>query len=143
VIAEAPYAADVVVSNCVMNLVPDKEKAYTETYRILKPGGHFSISDIVLVGELPQNLREAAELYVGCVSGAISKEAYLQIIQKAGFTGLHVQKERKIELSDELLDQYLDTEQRSQFHASGIGIFSLTVSAMKPDASCCGSNCCS
>lgn len=135
--------ADVVVSNCVMNLVPDKQKAYTETYRILKPGGHFSISDIVLVGDLPENLRQAAELYVGCVSGAISKEAYLDVIRKAGFTGLTIQKERKIDLTDELLDEYLSEEQKDQFITSGVGIYSLTVSAMKPTGSCCGSNCCS
>lgn len=77
--------ADVVVSNCVMNLVPSKEKAYAETYRILKPGGHFSISDIVIEGELPEELKKAAEMYAGCVSGAIQKDDYLSIITKSGF----------------------------------------------------------
>ncbi len=139
----ANNTADVVVSNCVMNLVPDKKKAYSETYRILKPGGHFSISDIVIVGSLPQSLREAAELYVGCVSGAVDKDEYLQIIDQAGFKGVTIQKERRIDLQDEILDQYLDSEQKSQFLNSGVGIYSLTVSAMKPDAACCGSNCCS
>jgi len=134
--------ADVVVSNCVMNLVPDKARAYAETYRILKPGGHFSISDIVILGDLPQALREAAELYVGCVSGAISKEEYLGIIQHAGFTQVSIQKERKIDLSDELLDEYLDATQKALFHSAGIGIYSITVSAKKPVESCCGSSCC-
>ena len=138
----ADSLADVVVSNCVMNLVPDKSKAYRETYRILKPGGHFSISDIVIVGNLPQTLREAVELYVGCVSGAMSKEEYLKIIIQAGFTGVTIQKERQIELSDELLDQYLDAVQKTELLNSGVEIYSLTVSALKPDASCCGSNCC-
>ncbi|HNA40971.1 MAG TPA: arsenite methyltransferase, partial [Saprospiraceae bacterium] len=83
--------ADVVVSNCVMNLVPDKPKAFGEIFRILKPGGHFSISDIVLDGELPEKLRKAAEMYAGCVSGAIQQSDYLQIIKDAGFTNISVQ----------------------------------------------------
>src|SRR5690606_33346771 len=82
----ASNRADVVVSNCVMNLVPDKEKAFRETFRILKPGGHFSISDVVLEGELPQELSKEAEMYAGCVSGALQKSEYLEIIEKAGFT---------------------------------------------------------
>lgn len=138
----ANETADVVVSNCVMNLVPDKVKAYAETYRILKPGGHFSISDIVIVGNLPQSLREAAELYVGCVSGAVSKDEYLNIIERSGFTDILIQKERKIDLTEEILDQYLDFTQKSDFLSSGVGIYSITVFAKKPDEACCGSNCC-
>ena len=72
--------ADVVVSNCVMNLVPDKESAFSETFRILKPGGHFSISDVVTKGDLPDGIKESAEMYAGCVSGAVSKDSYLDII---------------------------------------------------------------
>src|SRR5690606_7460738 len=72
--------ADVVVSNCVMNLVPDKNKAFAETYRILKPGGHFSISDIVVQGEMPEALRKDAEMYAGCVAGAIQKDNYLDAL---------------------------------------------------------------
>src|SRR5690606_33760671 len=63
--------ADVVVSNCVLNLVPNKDGVFREIFRVLKPGGHFSISDVVLVGDLPDGLRNAAEMYAGCVSGAI------------------------------------------------------------------------
>jgi ubiquinone/menaquinone biosynthesis C-methylase UbiE len=125
-----------------MNLVPDKARAYAETYRILKPGGHFSVSDIVIQGNLPQSLRSAAELYVGCVSGAVNKDAYLGIIKSAGFKDVIIQKERKIDLADELLDQYLDDTQKSLFHESGVGIYSMTVFAKKPEESCCGSNCC-
>lgn len=135
--------ADVVVSNCVMNLVPDKKKAYAETFRILKPGGHFSISDIVLVGNLPAQLKDAAELYVGCVSGAVDKSEYLDVIRQAGFTNLQIQKERRIDLSHEILDQYLDATQKQQFLDSNLGIYSMTVSAQKPDNACCGSSCCS
>src|SRR3954467_2786567 len=69
--------ADVIVSNCVLNLVPNKDAVLKEIYRVLKPGGHFSISDIVLIGNLPYKIREAAEMYAGCVSGAIQKQTYL------------------------------------------------------------------
>lgn len=154
--------ANVVVSNCVMNLVPDKRKAFNETYRILKPGGHFSISDIVLKGELPQELQRDAELYVGCVSGAIQKEEYLRIVQEVGFTNIVVQKEREIALPDEVLSTYLsadeiaDYRQRDTGHPTR-GIFSVTVFAQKsadftqpelamattaPSTACCGPDCC-
>jgi arsenite methyltransferase len=140
---------DVVVSNCVLNLVPSKENAFQETYRVLKPGGHFSISDVVLVGELPQGLQEDATMYAGCVSGAIQKEEYLNIIQQIGFTNIQVQKQRRITLPDELLTKYLSGEEIDAFKASGTGIFSVTVYAEKPGSetpsvSCCspGSGCC-
>src|SRR5205085_10044803 len=75
----ADNTADVIVSNCVLNLVPNKEGVFKEIFRVLKPGGHFSISDIVLVGELPANIKNAAEMYAGCVAGAIQKDEYLQL----------------------------------------------------------------
>src|SRR6201996_3439680 len=74
--------ADVIVSNCVLNLVPNKDAVVKEIYRVLKPGGHFSISDVVLIGELPDALRKDAEMYAGCVAGAIQKETYLELIEK-------------------------------------------------------------
>ncbi|MBC3788445.1 arsenite methyltransferase [Spirosoma utsteinense] len=146
--------ADVVVSNCVMNLVPDKHKAFTETFRILKPGGHFSISDIVLKGELPEGLQKDAEMYVGCVSGAIRKDAYLQLIQDTGFFNIQVQKEREITLPDEVLQNYLSADEVADFRqqdkgGSAWGIYSVTVFAQKPmpdtetkTAVCCGPDCC-
>jgi arsenite methyltransferase len=124
--------ADVVVSNCVMNLVPDKQKAFAETFRILKPNGHFSISDIVLVGELPEGLRRDAALYAGCVSGATQKEEYLNIIRGAGFVNVTIQKERLITLPDDLLGHYLTVEQLKEFNERKIGIFSINVYADKP-----------
>jgi len=135
--------ADVVVSNCVMNLVPDKAKAFEETYRVLKQGGHFSISDIVIVGDLPNPLRESAEMYAGCVSGAIQKDEYLDIIQKAGFSNIKLQKEKKINLPDEILTNYLNAEELEAYREGGIGIFSITVYAEKQsDKACCGPGCC-
>lgn len=122
--------ADVVVSNCVFNLVPDKEKAFRETFRILKPGGHFSISDIVIEGELPQALREDAEMYVGCVAGASQKTEYLELIAKTGFHSIEIQKQRPLELPDDILNKYLTPEQIKQFNSS-FGIYSITVYAVK------------
>lgn len=135
--------ADVVVSNCVMNLVPNKKRAFEETFRILKKGGHFSISDIVLVGDLPNALKENAEMYAGCVSGAIQKEEYLNIIEEAGFSNIQLQKEKKIELPKEILADYLNANEIEAYNKGGIGIFSITVFAEKKDEkSCCGPECC-
>lgn len=133
--------ADVVVSNCVLNLVPDKKQAFAETFRVLKKGGHFSVSDIVLVGELPEGLRKSAEMYAGCVSGAIQKGEYLSIIEKTGFTKINVQKEKRIVLPDEILKDYLSIDQVEELKKGMTGIFSITVYAEKPEA-CCAPGCC-
>jgi SAM-dependent methyltransferase len=134
--------ADVVVSNCVLNLVPDKKKAFAETYRILKPGGHFSVSDIVLKGQLPEGLRASAEMYAGCVSGAIQKDAYLDIVKEAGFAAIRVQKEKKITVPDEILSVYLNTGELEKYRSGELGIYSITVYAEKPAADVTKKNCC-
>ena len=100
-------AADVIVSNCVLNLVPNKDGVFKEIFRVLKPGGHFSISDIVLVGELPTEIRSAAEMYAGCVAGAIQKEVYLELIKTNGFSDITIQKEKPITIPDDILKNYL------------------------------------
>jgi SAM-dependent methyltransferase len=125
-------AFDVVISNCVLNLVPDKQKAFSEIYRVLKPGAHFSISDVVLVGVLPESLKKDAEMYAGCVSGAIGKEAYITIVEKQGFIGIKVQKEKEIKLSDELLLKHISANELQRFKQSGSGVFSITLYAEKP-----------
>lgn len=138
--------ADVIVSNCVLNLVPNKAGVFKDIYRVLKPGGHFSISDVVLVGELPENLRSAAEMYAGCVSGAIQKEEYLQLINNSGFVNVVLQKEKAIIVPDDILKDYLNEAEIAAFKASGTGIFSVTVYAEKPVAAadaCCAPGCCS
>ncbi len=120
-------SVDVVISNCVMNLVPDKVKGYGEVYRVLKPGGRFSMSDIITVGELTQEVRHAAALYAGCVSGALQKEEYLDIVKQSGFKNIQLPKERMIELPDELLLQHLSAEALQDFRDSGASIYSITV----------------
>ena len=126
--------ADVIVSNCVLNLVPDKPKVISEIFRVLKPGGHFSISDVVLVGELPPSLRQDAEMYAGCVAGAIQKEDYLKYIKDAGFENLKLQKEKPITIPDDILEKYLSAEEMTNFKKGETGIFSITVYAEKPGA---------
>ncbi|HEY5369725.1 MAG TPA: arsenite methyltransferase [Hanamia sp.] len=134
--------ADVIVSNCVLNLVPDKNEVFKEIFRVLKPGGHFSISDVVLVGELPESLRKDAEMYAGCVSGAIQKEVYMELIKANGFSNITLQKEKPINVPDDILRNYLNEKQLAEFKAGNTGIFSITVYAEKPKSSCCGPDCC-
>ncbi|MEW5800116.1 MAG: arsenite methyltransferase [Bacteroidota bacterium] len=124
--------ADVVVSNCVMNLVPNKQKAFAETFRILKSGGHFSISDIVLRGELPPALKNAAVLYAGCVAGAQQMDEYLATIKEAGFVNITIQKEREINVPNELLLQFITLDQLRELKKQNVGIYSITVYADKP-----------
>lgn len=127
----ADNTADVVVSNCVLNLVPDKKAVFSQIYRVLKPGGHFSISDIVLTGELPAKIKSAAEMYAGCVASAIDKEEYLGYIREAGFSGLTIQKEKPIVVPDEILRQYLGEEEIAYYKSHPTVIFSITVYAEK------------
>lgn len=123
---------DVVISNCVLNLIPDKNKAFTEIYRVLKPGGHFCVSDIVLVGLLPEKLQSAAEFYVGCIAGAMQKDLYLKSIEDRGFENVEILKERTVHIPDKDILEYLTTEELADFHSSRIQILSITVKAKRP-----------
>lgn len=135
--------ADVVVSNCVMNLVPNKPKAFAEVQRILKPTGHFSISDIVLEGDLPEKIKNAAEMYAGCVASAIQMEDYLKIIENSGFKNITLQKKKPIIVPDDILKNYLNEEEIQQYKDSTTRIYSITVYAEKvvgcctPNSGCC------
>lgn len=123
---------DVVISNCVMNLVPDKARAFAEVFRVLRPGGRFSISDVVLVGELPPELARAAALYVGCVAGALQRERYLDIIAGAGFTDITVHREKPVHLPDTLLEQVLGSAGAARVGQQQARVLSITVSARRP-----------
>jgi ubiquinone/menaquinone biosynthesis C-methylase UbiE len=124
--------ADVIISNCVLNLVPDKKKAFSEIYRVLKPGGHFSVSDLVIDGELPEKLKNAAAVYAGCVGGAVKKEEYLNLIKQTGFENVTVQKEKAFTLPDEVLLKYISKEELAGLRSSGTKILSINVYAEKP-----------
>jgi len=123
---------DVVISNCVLNLVPDKQKAFSEIIRVLKPGGHLCVSDVVIKGELPEKLKHAAEMYAGCVSGAIQLDHYLEIMTNNGFENIRVHKEKSITVPDSILLNYLSLNELNLLKSSGTGIFSITVYADKP-----------
>jgi ubiquinone/menaquinone biosynthesis C-methylase UbiE len=124
--------ADVIVSNCVLNLVPNKDGVFKEIFRVLKPGGHFSISDVVVEGSMPEGLRKDAEMYAGCVSGAIQKEVYLELIHTNRFENICIQKEKAINIPEDILKNYLNDKEINSFKNGSAGIFSLTVFARKP-----------
>ena len=124
--------ADVVISNCVLNLVPDKTKAFSEIYRILKPGAHFCVSDIVIKGELPAGLKKSAEMYAGCVAGALQQEEYLQVIKDAGFKDIEIKRTKDVGLPDDLLQEYLNEDGIKSYKEKVEGIFSITVTGVKP-----------
>lgn len=115
---------DIVLSNCVLNLVPDKQKAFSEIMRVLKPGGHFCVSDVIVKGALSEKARSDAELYVGCVSGASTLDEYLGFIRHSGFSDINIHKEKRIQMPEGVLD--------SDAELHGYGVYSITVSAVKP-----------
>jgi arsenite methyltransferase len=123
---------DVIVSNCVLNLVPDKQKAFSEILRVLKPGGHFCVSDVVVKGNLPDNILHDAEMYAGCVSGAVEWDEYISIIEDLGFSGITIHKSKQIIIPYEILNKYLSDIEINEFMTVGAGLFSITVSAYKP-----------
>ena len=146
--------ADVIISNCVLNLVPDKQAAFLEIFRTLKPGGHFCVSDIVLSGPIPEKLRSVASMYAGCVSGAVQKEEYLNQIKSAGFDNISINKERTIHIPQEVLAEHLTKEEMETLASAKLEVLSITVSGEKPSLkflqtekaaakeACCAPGCC-
>ena len=134
---------DVIISNCVLNLVPDKTKAFSEIFRVLKPGGHFSVSDVVIKGTLSEKMQKDAEMYAGCVSGASEMNEYLKIIDDSGFFKIKVHKQKEIKLPESILSELNDQDQLNSYRTGDTGIYSITVSAEKPvDCGCgCGGKC--
>jgi len=143
-IEEMPFSEngfDVVISNCVLNLVPDKSKAFSEIFRVLKPGGHFCVSDVVIKGTLSDKMLKDAEMYAGCVSGASEMNEYLKIVDDSGFVNVKVHKQKEIKLPESLLSEYNDPDELKSYQIGETGIFSITVSAEKPAGCSCGGIC--
>jgi ubiquinone/menaquinone biosynthesis C-methylase UbiE len=133
-IEEMPFESDkfdVIISNCVLNLVPDKQKAFAEMHRVLKSGAHFCVSDVVIKGVLPNRLQQDAEMYAGCVSGAIAIDEYLEIIRKNNFRDIIIHKQKVIDIPNDILAKYMNNEEIKDFNSGKTGIFSITVSAKK------------
>jgi len=99
-------SVDIVISNCVINLSPAKDKVFAEAYRVLKPGGRAMISDIVLSGDLPEAVAGSLAAYAGCIAGAIKKEEYLRLMEAAGFRDVHVVQESRFEIAESEIDAY-------------------------------------
>ncbi|MFZ5939883.1 MAG: arsenite methyltransferase [Bacteroidota bacterium] len=126
-----PHSFDVVISNCVLNLVPDKRRAFSEIYRVLKPGGQFCISDVVLSGGLPARLKEVATLYAGCVSGALVKTEYMELISDVGFQGIAILEERVISIPEKVLREYLTDRELTDYTRSAHRIMSITLTGSR------------
>ncbi len=122
---------DVVISNCVLNLVPDKVKAYQEVHRVLKTGGHFCMSDVVIIDNLPEKVQRAAELYASCVAGALLKEEYVSAIEQSGFKNIEILKEKEIHVSDETLSKALSPEEIEQYRQRPSPVVSITIFGQK------------
>jgi SAM-dependent methyltransferase len=128
-----PASVDAVISNCVLNLLPDKAPAFTEMFRVLRPGGRFCVSDIVATGALPDAVREVAGLHVGCIAGAMPQDAYLATIAAAGFAAVEVRTATPIELPDAVLAAYVDAATIAAFRRTGVELRSMTVVGRKPE----------
>ena len=138
-------AVDVVISNCVINLSADKDRVLREAFRVLKPGGRFAVSDVVVRGEIPPDVRRSMELWVGCVAGALSEDEYRTKLEAAGFTDVEIETTRVYDVEDArsfLADSGLDVDAIAPL-VNG-RVTSAFVRAKKPEAkACCGPSCCS
>ena len=137
-------SVDVIISNCVINLSADKDRVLREAFRVLKPGGRFAVSDVVVRGEIPADVRRSMELWVGCVAGALSEEDYRSKLRSAGFTNIEIETTRVYDVEDArafLAESGLDVDAVAPL-VNG-RVTSAFVRASKPDAkTCCGPTCC-
>lgn len=128
----ADATADVVVSNCVLNLLPRKDRIFKEIYRVLKPQGHFCVSDVVLDGVFPKEFTDNAAMYAGCIASAIQKEEYLAEITKAGFADVKIERTKTVVIPDDVLDEHLDGTTIKKYKEGDVGIYSITVTGRRP-----------
>ena len=137
-------SVDVVISNCVINLSADKDRVLRETFRVLKPGGRFAVSDVVARGEVPDAVRKSMSLWVGCIAGALEENEYMAKLAKAGFTEISVEPTRVYNIEDArrfLEDAGVDVDAIAPLAEDKL--MSAFVRATKPGRSCCGPTCCS
>jgi SAM-dependent methyltransferase len=137
-------SVDVIISNCVINLSADKRRVVAEAFRVLKPGGRFAVSDVVVRGELPAEVRRSMELWVGCVAGALAESEFHTILSEAGFTHISIEPTRIYEFADAkvfLAESGLDTEALAREVGGRVmGAFIRARKAAK--TACCGPDCC-
>lgn len=135
--------ADVIISNCVINLSGDKDRVLREAFRVLKPGGRFAVSDVVVRGEVPSAIRKSMELWVGCIAGALAEDDYRKKLASAGFTGIDVEVTRVYGADDArtfLAAEGLDVDAAAkEIDGKFVSAF---IRATKP-APCCAPGCCS
>ena len=138
-------SVDVIISNCVINLSEDKDAVLREAFRVLKPGGRFAVSDVVIRGAVPSEIRRSMELWVGCVAGALEEEEYAAKLKGAGFESVEVEPWRVYQIDDArafLAESGIDVDQLAPQVDSKIA--SAFIRARRPEAkSCCGPTCCS
>ncbi|MFL6622746.1 MAG: arsenite methyltransferase [Sulfurifustis sp.] len=137
-------SVDVIISNCVINLSSDKDRVLKEAFRVLKPGGRFAVSDVIVRGAVPAEIRKNMELWVGCVAGALSDYEYVAKLAKAGFENIDIEPTRIYSIEDArsfLTGQGLDVDALAgEVEGKFMGAF---VRATKSQAACCGTGCCS
>ena len=123
--------AEVVISNCVLNLIPNKKRVFNEIYRLLKPNGHFCVSDIVVNGHFPEAFINEASLYAGCIATAIQEDDYLRYIEGAEFKNIRIVRRKRVDIPKEAIDTHLNKEQIEKLCNGEIGIYSITVMGEK------------
>jgi SAM-dependent methyltransferase len=137
---------DVIISNCVINLSGDKDRVLREAFRVLKPGGRFAVSDVVVRGEIPSDVRRSMELWVGCVAGALEEHEYLAKLADAGFERAEVEATRIYKAEDArgfLEGAGLDAEAIApQIEGRIMGAFIRATKLGQAEPKCCGSECC-
>jgi SAM-dependent methyltransferase len=136
-------SVDVIISNCVINLSADKDRVLREAFRVLKPGGRFAVSDVVVRGSVPDEVRKSMLLWVGCIAGALEESDYLARLAKAGFDGISIEPTREYDVEDArqfLTEAGLDVDAIAPLvHKKFFGAF---IRANKPKAACCEPGCC-